>query len=137
MNTAISYLLRGGVLLSIGVVVLGLVFTFVHHPQYVTSKTELGALTSPDATYPHTVREVVAETAGHHGQAIVMLGLLLLIATPIARVAFSVVAFLVERDRVYVLITIIVLALLVLSLLIGGSEGAGANAASMMRSTVC
>jgi len=66
-----------------------------------------------------------------------MLGLLLLIATPIARVAFSVVAFLVERDRVYVLITIIVLALLVLSLLIGGSEGAGANAAFMMRSTVC
>jgi len=67
MNTAISYLLRGGVLLSIGVVVLGLVFTFVHHPQYVTSKADLGALTSPDATYPHTVRDVFAEAAGHHG----------------------------------------------------------------------
>jgi uncharacterized membrane protein len=136
MNTAISYLLRGGVLLSIGVVVIGLVFTFVHHPQYVTSKAELGTLTSPDAVYPHTVHDVVAQAAGQHGQAIVMLGLLLLIATPIARVAFSVAAFIVERDRVYVVITIIVLVLLVLSLLFGGSEGAGANAAAMMRSTV-
>src|SRR5262249_30648914 len=112
------------------------VFTFVHHPQYVTSKADLGALTSPDAVYPHTIRDVVAQAAGHRGQAMVMLGLLLLIATPIARVAFSAVGFLVERDRVYVAITIIVLALLVLSLLFGGSEGAGANAAAMMRSTV-
>jgi uncharacterized membrane protein len=119
VDTAISHLLRGGVLLSIGVVILGLVFTFIHHPQYVSSKTELGQLTSPTAVYPHTIRDVVAQTAAHHGQGIVMLGLLLLIATPIARVAFSIVAFIVERDRVYVVITIVVLALLIVSLVAG------------------
>jgi uncharacterized membrane protein len=48
--------------------------------------------------------------------AIVQLGLLLLIATPVARVAFSLVAFVLQRDRVYVVITGIVLTLLVLSL---------------------
>ena len=46
MNNAIAHLLRGGVLLSIGIVILGLTFTFVHHPQYVTSKTDLGQLTT-------------------------------------------------------------------------------------------
>ena len=119
MNTAISVLLRGGVLLAIAVVVVGLVFTFVHHPQYVWSKTDLRQLTSPAAVYPHTVRGVVAEAGARRGQAVVMLGLLLLIATPIARVAVSVVAFVLERDRIYVAITAVVLALLLLSFVTG------------------
>jgi uncharacterized membrane protein len=44
------------------------------------------------------------------------LGLLLLIATPIARVMFSAVAFAMERDRMYVGFTLIVLAVLLYSL---------------------
>ncbi len=121
MNTAIAILLRGGVLLSIAIVIAGLAFTFIHHPQYVTSKTELGQLTSPTAVYPHTIREVIAQTAAGHGQAMVMLGLLLLIATPIARVAFSVAGFIKEGDRVYVAITVLVLALLIVSLFFGAA----------------
>ena len=54
--------------------------------------------------------------AAVRGRAIIQLGLLLLIATPVARVAFSLVAFLRERDRAYVLITSFVLALLLVSL---------------------
>ena len=119
VDTAISNLLRGGVLLSIGVVVLGLIFTFVHHPQYTTSKADLGQLTNPAIVYPHTIREVVRQIFGERGQAIVMLGLLLLIATPIARVGFSVAAFVVERDRIYVGITIVVFVLLLVSLVAG------------------
>jgi uncharacterized membrane protein len=44
------------------------------------------------------------------------LGLLLLIATPVARVAFSVIGFALEKDWMYVVITLIVLALLIYSL---------------------
>jgi uncharacterized membrane protein len=51
--------------------------------------------------------------------AIIQLGLLLLIATPVARVAMSLVAFILQRDRVYVVVTTIVLALLIFSL-VGG-----------------
>jgi uncharacterized membrane protein len=51
------------------------------------------------------------------------LGLLLLIATPIARVAFSLVAFMLERDRTYVVITAIVLTILLYSLVSGAVEG--------------
>jgi uncharacterized membrane protein len=52
-------------------------------------------------------------------RAIIQLGLLLLIATPVARVLFSVVAFALERDLTYVLVTLIVLAVLVYSLFSG------------------
>jgi uncharacterized membrane protein len=51
-----------------------------------------------------------------HAEAIVQLGLVLLIATPVARVAMSLIAFILQRDRVYVVVTSIVLALLIFSL---------------------
>jgi uncharacterized membrane protein len=52
-------------------------------------------------------------------QAIVQLGLLLLIATPVARVAFTLVAFVLQRDRTYVAVTALVLALLLYGLVFG------------------
>jgi len=51
--------------------------------------------------------------------AIVQLGLVLLIATPVVRVAFMLIAFVVQRDRVYVAISGLVLALLLYGLLLG------------------
>ena len=63
-----------------------------------------------------TVSGIIRGTASFHGRNIIQLGLLLLIATPVARVAFSVVAFALERDRLYVVITLIVLAVLLFSL---------------------
>jgi uncharacterized membrane protein len=53
---------------------------------------------------------------GMSGRAIIQLGLLLLIATPVARVLFSAIAFALERDYLYVLITLIVLGILLYSL---------------------
>ena len=65
---------------------------------------------------------VVREALGLHARAIVQLGLVLLIATPVARVAMSLVAFVLQRDRVYVVVTAIVLAVLIFSLT-GGVPG--------------
>ena len=59
--------------------------------------------------------------AGFHGQAIIQFGLLLLIATPVARVAFAAIGFAMERDYLYVVITLIVLVVLLYSLF--GSAG--------------
>lgn len=118
-DTAISTLLRGGVLLSVSVIVLGLVLTFLSNPSYVTSRDALGSLTSADHTYPHTIREVLTEARAREGEAVVMVGLLLLVATPVARVAFSIAVFLIMRDRVYVLITATVLLLLLASFVLG------------------
>jgi len=121
VDTAISTLLRVGVISSVTVIAIGLVMTFVHHPEYVTSAQSLHELTEARAQYPNHVLGVIDGVRELRGQAIVMAGLLLLIATPIARVAFSVIAFIVERDRVYVCITILVLALLLASLAAGAA----------------
>jgi uncharacterized membrane protein len=63
---------------------------------------------------------VVHSVINGRGRGLIQLGLLFLIATPIARVAFSVVGFAIERDRMYVVFTVIVLAILLYSLLGSG-----------------
>ncbi len=49
-------------------------------------------------------------------QLVILVGLLVLVATPIARVIFSLAAFWLERDRMFVWITAVVLAILVYSI---------------------
>ncbi|MGH7621340.1 MAG: DUF1634 domain-containing protein [Gemmatimonadaceae bacterium] len=51
----------------------------------------------------------------------VQFGLLLLILTPIVRVAFTLVAFVLQRDGTYIVVTAIVLALLLFGLVFGGA----------------
>ena len=118
VDTAISNLLRGGVLVSVAVIAIGLTLSFVHHREYLSSREALGTLTR-SAAYPSSVGAVLRGVAAGEGQAIVMAGLLLLIATPVARVAFSIVVFAIERDRLYVGITAAVLAILLVAFWIG------------------
>jgi len=119
VDTAISTLLRVGVISSVTVIAIGLVMTFVHHPEYVTSAQSLHELTEARAQYPNHVLGVIDGVRELRGQAIVMAGLLLLIATPIARVALSIVAFIIERDRLYTAITAAVLVILLVGFAIG------------------
>jgi uncharacterized membrane protein len=58
------------------------------------------------------VSGIVTGAVAWHSRGLIQLGLLLLIAVPVARVAFSVVAFALQRDRTYVVVTMIVLAVL-------------------------
>jgi uncharacterized membrane protein len=67
------------------------------------------------------IRGIIGLAAEWRGRGIIQLGLLLLLATPVARVAFSIVAFALQRDRLYVTITCVVLAVLLYSM-IGGYE---------------
>ena len=79
-------------------------------------------LTQPGAALPHTLRDVVAGVRGLRGQALVTVGLLLLIATPVVRVGVSILAFFYQRDRIFTLITTVVLCLLLLSFVLGKVE---------------
>jgi len=121
VDNLISYVLRGGVTISVVVVLAGIVITFVHHPEYFRSRPALGALTNPGTSYPRTVGAVIEGAREGRGQAIVTLGLLLLIATPVARVAVSIAVFVIEHDRLYVVITAVVFGLLLLSFVFGTS----------------
>ena len=63
---------------------------------------------------------IIKTTFELRGRGLIQLGLLLLIATPVARVAFSIFAFALQRDRIYIVITLIVLGVLIYSLAGGG-----------------
>ncbi|HZY87924.1 MAG TPA: DUF1634 domain-containing protein [Gemmataceae bacterium] len=62
---------------------------------------------------------IVRSAATGSSRGLIQLGLLLLIATPVARVVFSAFAFLRQRDHTYVVITLIVLAVLLYSFFSG------------------
>lgn len=115
----ISDVLRTGVAASLLLVVAGTIVSFVRHPDYMSSATELRRLTAPGAAFPHTVNDVVRGVRSGRGQAIVTVGLLLLVATPVLRVAVSIVAFALQRDRIYAIISAVVLAILLLSFMLG------------------
>ena len=108
----IGTLLRTGVILAAAVVLFGGALYLVRHgheiPDYRTFHGEPESLKSP--------KDIVHGVFGMSARAIIQLGLLLLIATPVARVAFSAVAFAIEHDYMYVVITLIVLAILSYSL---------------------
>jgi uncharacterized membrane protein len=104
-----------GVLLAAAIVLIGgLVFVARHHTPATNYRVFQG-----EPADLRTLRGILREAAGWHGRGLIQLGLLLLIATPVARVAFSVGAFLYERDWTYVLVSLLVLGLLFYSLLSG------------------
>ncbi len=123
VELAISNLLRVGVGTSLLVVLAGTIVTFVHHPHYLSSRRDLVRLTKPGAEFPHSVPSVIRGIQHSQGRAMVMAGLLLLILTPVLRVAVSILAFVYQRDRAFVLITSVVLALLVASFVLGKAGG--------------
>jgi len=60
--------------------------------------------------------EIMQGAVHFQGRALIQFGVLLLIATPIARVIFAVIGFFFEKDKLYTLISLVVLALLMASL---------------------
>ncbi|HEX8994617.1 MAG TPA: TSUP family transporter [Ktedonobacterales bacterium] len=103
----ISNVLRGGVLLSAGVILIGSLL------YYLRPAAERAGY----ATYPHTLGQVATAVATGNPEGIITLGLLILLATPVLRVAVSIVAFALERDWLYTGVTLLVLALLLASIL--------------------
>lgn len=119
IESAISTILRAGVAVSITIIAIGLVTTFVHHHDYFSSRPILGTLIDARANYTSSLSSVIVGAREGRGQSIVMIGILVLIATPVIRVATSIALFAAERDVAYVAITSIVLLLLILSFVIG------------------
>lgn len=124
MELVISRLLRTGVVVSVSIVLLGLVLMFLRHPDYATDRSGhfLQSLKQASEDYPHTFSDLFAGLKTFQGRSIVLLGLTLLVLTPILRVVVSILTFGLEKDRRYVGITLIVLALLTIAFLIGGAE---------------
>lgn len=112
IENILANLLRAGVLLSALVVLIGGVIYLIRHghspADYRVFRGESADLRS--------VRRIIRDALELRAQGIIQLGLLLLIATPVARVAFSIFGFAEERDGMYVVFTLIVFSVLLYSL---------------------
>jgi uncharacterized membrane protein len=110
-TTLIGWILRAGVITSASLIALGLLLMPLH-PGGLTDQRILN--------FPHSLAQEWQSLITFHPQAIIMLGLLLLIATPVLSVAASAVAFARERDRLFALIALAVLTILLASLVSQG-----------------
>jgi uncharacterized membrane protein len=117
IEETVGNLLRAGVSLSAFVVSVGAVIYLARHGRspadYRVFRGEPSDLKS--------LSGIVRDAYGLHARGIIQFGLLLLIATPVVRVAFSIWGFAAEEDRMYMIFTGIVLVVLLYSLLGSGS----------------
>lgn len=126
MELMISYILRGGVLLSAVVILCGIALAAATRntgyasiqPHHLPDILSFHAAAGP-GYFPTAPTTVLRAALDGKPYAIIGLGMLLLIATPILRVALSVVFFFAQRDWLYTTVTVFVLAVLLVSLIIG------------------
>ena len=119
VEQALGNLLRAGVIAAATLVLAGGVYYLVRHGGEVADHRVFRGEPA-ELRHPSGILESALEL---RGRGLIQLGLLLLIATPVARVAFSVFAFAVQRDRLYVVLTLIVLAVLLYSLFFASPGG--------------
>jgi uncharacterized membrane protein len=112
IEVIIGALLRTGVILAAAVVLFGAAVYLARHGSEVPNYTVFHG----DPENLKNVSAIVRGALGMSGSALIQLGLLLLIATPVARVLFSAIAFAMEHDYLYVFVTLVVLGILLYSL---------------------
>jgi uncharacterized membrane protein len=117
VEIAISLVLRIGVIASVVVIGVGLGIMFYHHAGYsaFSGHVSYKGLTSQHTVFPHSFASLGHSIARGDGSGIVVAGVLLLILTPVARVAVGVLSFLYEKDIPMALITLFVLCVLIAS----------------------
>jgi uncharacterized membrane protein len=113
LQNIIGRLLQAGVLLAAAVVLAGGVFYLVrHHSDHINYHTFAAGGRSL-----RTLSGIARSAAGLDSEGLIQIGLVLLIATPVARVAMAVAGFALERDRLYTVVSLIVLLILAFSLM--------------------
>ena len=117
VEQVVGNLLRYGVLLATAIVLVGGVLYLIRHggeaPNYQFFRGESPEFRSPEG--------VATAVVSGRRRGIIQFGLLLLIATPITRVGFSLLAFVQQRDKIYIIVTLLVLAGLLYSIIGGHS----------------
>lgn len=112
MQQLIGQVLRYGVLTSGIVAIIGGIWYLYQHgaefPHYTTFSGEPSGYTS--------LTGIIHGLSQGSANEIIQLGVVILIATPIVRIVFSLISFVFEKDRLYVFITLIVLSIILFSM---------------------
>lgn len=117
----ISATLRYGVRLSFACILVGSLLGLVLPGRYGSGPEDLKLLIQPGtaAGFPSGISQLVHGVALLQPHSIVVLGLLILILTPVLRVAISILLFAVQKDRLFSILTSLVFLLLIISFLLG------------------
>jgi uncharacterized membrane protein len=119
MNTLVVNVLRYGVLISAIVIVIGtLELVAASGNSDVVGSLAYNPSTIPHGNFDVSLPGLVAGVASLQPYSLIELGAIVLIATPVSRVLISIFLFGAEGDKIYVLVTAVVLALLLFSLLV-------------------
>ncbi|MFB2894561.1 DUF1634 domain-containing protein [Aerosakkonemataceae cyanobacterium BLCC-F50] len=113
LGLLLSNLLKYGVFLASAVVLVGGILYLIRHG---TEPADYRVFHGVPSEFRSPEGVINAVLAGRR-RGIIQLGLLILIATPIVRVAISFLAFLRQRDYVYIVVTLLVLSGLIYSLI--------------------
>jgi uncharacterized membrane protein len=109
----IGLLLRVGVIASAVVLLVGGVLYLMRHGN--EPAPDRSTFAPPEFSRP---RQAVEAALAGRGRGIIQVGILLLIATPVLRVVYSIFAFARRRDVVYVLFPLLVLLVLLVGFLV-------------------
>ena len=113
----IGWILRLGVIISMLVVLTGGCFYIYRHSAETVHYSQFTGV--PE--FVHTAGGIWHGILTFRGRAIIQAGIILLIATPIVRVLFSGIGFIMEKDWLYTGISLLVLAIIVTSALTGNA----------------
>ncbi|WP_443944621.1 DUF1634 domain-containing protein [Pedobacter sp. AW1-32] len=105
-------LLRAGVMLSMGIVLIGGVIYLIHNKGLIVDYSVF----KPEISNFSSIAAIFKGVLTLRGDAVVQFGILMLIFTPIARIVFALFSFLIERDYLYVLIGLLILLIIAISL---------------------
>jgi uncharacterized membrane protein len=115
MQQILGWVLRAGVSLSMLVVCIGGVLYLYRHGHETVNYQKFTGV--PD--FVHSASGIFNGILAGRGRAIIQAGIILLIATPVIRVVFSAIGFVIEKDWLYTGISLLVLLVIVVSALTG------------------
>jgi uncharacterized membrane protein len=119
MSKILGIVLRSGVVLSGIVIAVGTGLFLANHSMDDTSSyLAYNPTAIPHGNFPASFGAIVSGMVSLDPASIIQLGFLILLATPVARVALSLFLFAAEEDRYYVYITASVLMILLFSMLV-------------------
>lgn len=116
LSALVGNMLRWGVVLSMSVVILGLGLYIFHHSGEPTAYKNFMPEKLP------AIKDMLGSALQGDASSIILVGVMMLIATPVMRIVFALVGFALEKDKLYVGISIIILCIILFSVLFGAVE---------------
>lgn len=118
-QTIIGNLLRYGVWISLSVAFIGGIVYLMHHGQEIE---DYSVFKENDRNIFEVISTVINGAIDGRGEYLIFFGIILLFLTPVLRVLLSLFSFTIEKDYLYVVITLIVILIIITSISFGFSH---------------